>query len=133
MRLDFVLASAALVVAVSSFAIEAGAEGYDGTYVGKSRMMSQFYQTSGARVPCKREYNIKITIRGDTLTGENLSIGGKANGTVQADGSFTAQGGLGMMTQASAQGRVTGNVLHGTYTQMSNGATCTGSLEAVRQ
>jgi len=133
MRLDFALASAALIVAVSSFAMLAWAEGYDGTYVGKSRMTSQSYQASGARVNCKPEYDIRITIRGNSITGENLSIGGKASGTVQKDGSFTAQGGLGTLTQASAQGQVTGNVARGTYTQMSNGATCTGTLEAMRQ
>jgi hypothetical protein len=133
MRVDFALASAALIVAASSFATLAWAEGYDGTYIGKSRMTSQSYQASGARVNCKPEYDIKITIRGTSLTGENLSIGGKATGTVQKDGTYTAQGGLGTLTQASSQGQVQGNVLRGTFTQVSNGATCTGTLEATRQ
>jgi cytoskeletal protein CcmA (bactofilin family) len=67
------------------------------------------------------------------VTGENLSIGGKASGTVQSDGSFTAQGGLAVQTQARIQGKIQGNTIRATYTQRTRNATCTGTLQAVRQ
>lgn len=127
-----ILASIGLI-AVSVFATTVWAAGFDGTYVGKSRMTGQSYSNTGAAVSCKKEYDIKITIAGNTLTGENLSIGGKASGTVQSDGSFFAQGGLAIQTQATIQGRIANNVITGNYTQMTRNATCTGTIQAKRQ
>jgi len=133
MRFHSMLVSSLVFAFLAGFVPAALADNFDGVYVGKSKLQGQNYQSSGARVSCKPEYDIKITIAGNRLTGENLSIGGKATGTVQPDGSYTASGGLGTLTQASSQGRVQGNVVRGTFTQMTNGATCTGTLEATRQ
>jgi hypothetical protein len=116
----------------SSLVAVAWAAGFDGVYIGKSKMTSQGYSSTGSPVSCKREYDIKITVAGTTITGENLSIGGKATGTVQADGSFTAKGGLSIQTQATVQGNIKGNTIRGTYTQMSRNATCSGTLSATR-
>jgi hypothetical protein len=132
MRSRNILASVGLI-AVCAVATTVWAAGYDGTYVGKSRMTGQSYSNTGAAVSCKREYDIKITISGNTLTGENLSIGGKASGTVQSDGSFFAQGGLAVQTQATIQGHIANNVITGQYTQMTRNATCTGTIQAKRQ
>jgi len=121
------------LIAVSAIATAAWAAGYDGTYVGKSRMTGQSYSDSGSPVSCKQEYDIKITVNGNTFTGENLSIGGKASGTVQSDGSFFAQGGLAVQTQATIQGKIANNLITGQYTQMTRNATCTGTIQAKRQ
>jgi hypothetical protein len=120
-------------IAVSAIATAAWAAGNDGTYVGKSLMTGQSYSDSGSPVSCKQEYDIKITINGNTLTGENLSIGGKASGVVQSDGSFFAQGGLAVQTQATIQGKIANNLITGSYTQMTRNATCTGTIQAKRQ
>ena len=127
-----ILASIGLIT-VSAIATTLWAAGFDGTYVGKSRMTGQSYSDTGAAVSCKREYDIKITIAGTKLTGENLSIGGKATGTVQSDGSFFAQGGLAIQTQATIQGRISNNVIRGSYSQVTRNATCTGTIEATRR
>ncbi len=132
MRASITFASIGLL-AVGALATTVWAAGYDGTYVGKSRMIGQSYSDTGAAVSCKKEYDFKITIAGNTLTGENLSIGGKATGTVQSDGSFFAQGGLPPQTQATIQGKITNNVIHGSYTQQTRNATCTGTLQATRK
>jgi hypothetical protein len=132
MRASITFASVGLI-AVAALATSVWAAGYDGTYVGKSRMMGQSYSNTGSPVSCKREYDIKITITGNTLTGENLSIGGKATGTVQSDGSFFAQGGLAIQTQATIQGKIANNVVRGSYTQRARNATCTGTIEATRK
>jgi hypothetical protein len=121
------------LIAVSAIATTVWAAGYDGTYVGKSRMTGQSYSDTGSPVSCKQEYDVKITIAGNTLTGENLSIGGKASGTIQSDGSFFAQGGLAVQTQATIQGHIANNILTGNYTQMTRNATCTGTIQAKRQ
>jgi hypothetical protein len=121
------------LIAVSAIATTVWAAGYDGTYVGKSRMTGQSYSDTGSPVSCKQEYDVKITIAGNTLTGENLSIGGKASGTIQSDGSFFAQGGLAVQTQATIQGHIANNILTGNYTQMTRSATCTGTIQAKRQ
>ena len=131
MRSRNILASVGLIT-VSAIATTVWAASYDGTYVGKSRMSGQSYSNTGSPVSCKREYDIKITISGNTLTGENLSIGGKASGTVQSDGSFFAQGGLAVQTQATIQGHIANNVITGNYTQMTRNATCTGTIQAKR-
>lgn len=121
------------------FALSAGlvgiahAAGFDGVYVGTSKMLSQSYSDSGSPVSCKNGYKLRITVSGNSITGENLSIGGKASGTVQNDGSFTAQGGLAIQTQARIQGKIDGNTIRATYTQSTRNATCTGTLQAVRQ
>ena len=133
MRLSTTLQPGVLTASFLSLGAAAWAAGYDGVYVGKSKMASQSYSTSGSPVSCKREYDIKITIRGNAITGENLSIGGKASGTVQTDGSFTAKGGLSVQTQATVQGKIQGTTIRGTYTQMTRNATCTGTLAATRQ
>lgn len=132
MRASITFASVGLI-SVAALATTVWAAGYDGTYVGKSRMTGQSYSDTGAAVSCKREYDIRITIAGNTLTGENLSIGGKASGTVQSDGSFFAQGGLAVQTQATIQGRIANNAISGSYTQRSRNATCTGTIEATRK
>jgi hypothetical protein len=132
MRSSITLASVGLI-AVSAIATTVWAAGYDGIYVCKSRMSGQSYSASGSPVSCKQEYDIKITISGNTLTGENLSIGGKASGTIQSDGSFFAQGGLAVQTQATIQGHIANNVITGNYTQMTRNATCTGTIQATRQ
>ncbi len=121
------------LITVSAIATTVWAASFDGTYIGKSRMTGQSYSDTGAAVSCKREYDIKITIAGNTLTGENLSIGGKATGTVQSDGSFFAQGGLAIQTQATIQGRISNNVIRGNYSQVTRNATCTGTIEATRR
>ena len=121
------------LIAVSAIATTVWAAGYDGTYVGKSRMTGQSYSDTGSPVSCKQEYDVKITIAGNTLTGENLSIGGKASGTVQSDGSFFAQGGLAVQTQATIQGHIAKNIITGNYTQVTRNATCTGTIQAKRQ
>ena len=121
------------LIAIAAIATTAWAAGFDGTYVGKSRMTGQSYSDTGSAVSCKKEYDLKITITGNTLTGENLSIGGKASGTVQSDGSFFAQGGLPPQTQATIQGKIANNVIHGSYSQQTRNATCTGTLQATRQ
>lgn len=133
MRLSAALRSSLVVTSLSSFVAVAWAAGYDGVYIGKSKMTSQGYSTTGSPVSCKPEYDVKITVAGNVLTGENLSIGGKAKGTVQSDGSFTAKGGLSVQTQATVQGQIQGNTIRGTYTQMTRNATCTGTLAAMRQ
>ena len=133
MRLSTALQPGILTASFLSLAAAAWAAGYDGVYVGKSKMASQSYSTSGSPVSCKPEYDIKITIKGNAITGENLSIGGKASGTVQSDGSFTAKGGLSVQTQATVQGKIQGGTIRGTYTQMTRNATCTGTLAATRQ
>jgi hypothetical protein len=132
MRASVSFASIGLI-AVAAIATTAWAASFDGTYVGKSRMTGQSYSTTGAAVSCKREYDIRITITGNTLTGENLSIGGKATGTVQSDGSFFAQGGLAVQTQATIQGKIANNVIRGSYTQVTRNATCTGTIQATRK
>jgi hypothetical protein len=121
------------LISFSAIATAAWAAGFDGTYVGKSRMTGQSYSDSGSAVSCKQEYDIRITIAGNKLTGENMSIGGKATGTVQSDGSFFAQGGLAIQTQATIQGKITNNVIRGHYSQVSRNATCTGTIEATRR
>lgn len=127
-----VLRAGLVAASFSSLVAVAWAAGFDGVYIGKSKMTSQGYSSTGSPVSCKREYDIKITVAGTTITGENLSIGGKATGTVQADGSFTAKGGLSIQTQATVQGNIKGNTIRGTYTQMSRNATCSGTLSATR-
>ena len=133
MRLSTALQSGLLTASFLGITAAAWAAGYDGVYVGKSKMATQSYSASGSAVSCKREYDIKITIKGNAITGENLSIGGKAVGTVQTDGSFTAKGGLSVQTQANVQGKIQGSTIRGTYTQMTRNATCTGTLAATRQ
>lgn len=133
MRSRPALALAILFAFSTGLAGSAYAAGFDGVYTGKSKMATQSYSGSGSPVSCKPEYDIKITVRGNSLTGENLSIGGKASGTVQPDGSFSAQGGLAIQTQARIQGKIEGNRIHATYTQRTRNATCTGTLEAVRR
>jgi cytoskeletal protein CcmA (bactofilin family) len=132
MRLNSALALS-ILFALSAYIGTARAAGFDGVYVGKSKMATQSYSQAGSAVSCKREYDIKLTVAGNSVTGENLSIGGKASGTVQSDGSFTAQGGLAVQTQARIQGKIQGNTIRATYTQMTRNATCTGTLQAVRQ
>jgi len=121
------------VASFVSIAAVAWAAGFDGVYVGKSKMTSQGYSASGSPVSCKREYDIKITVAGNAITGENLSIGGKASGTVQSNGSFTAKGGLSVQTQATVEGSIQGNTIRGTYTQMTRNATCSGTFVATRK
>ena len=121
------------LIAVCTIATTVWAAGFDGTYIGKSRMTGQSYSNTGSPVSCKREYDIRITIAGNKLTGENLSIGGKATGTVQSDGSFFAQGGLAAQTQAFIQGQIADNVIRGNYTQRTRNASCTGTIEATRK
>jgi hypothetical protein len=132
MRLKYSIALS-ILFALSAFVGTARAAGFDGIYIGKSKMATQSYSQSGSAVSCKPEYDIKLTISGKSVTGENLSIGGKASGTVQSDGSFTAQGGLAVQTQARIQGKIQGNTIRATYTQRTRNATCTGTLQAVRQ
>jgi hypothetical protein len=129
----FITPATAGLIAVSAIVTTAWAAGFDGIYTGKSKMTGQSYSDSGSPVSCKQQYDIKITIAGNSLTGENLSIGGKASGTVQSDGSFFAQGGLAAQTQATIQGKITKNVIRGNYTQVTRNATCTGTIEAKRQ
>ena len=133
MRSSTVLRSGIFAACSFGLAAAAWAAGYDGVYVGKSKMATQSYSTSGSMVGCQPEYEIKITITGNALTGENLSIGGKAMGTVQSNGSFTAKGGLSIQTQATVQGNIEGNTIRGTYTQATRNATCTGTFVATRQ
>lgn len=133
MRLATAVRSGLLTTSLLSLAAAAWAASYDGVYVGKSKMTSQSYSGAGSPVSCKPEYDIKITVAGNVITGENLSIGGKASGTVQSNGSFTAKGGLSVQTQATVQGSIQGNSIRGTYTQMTRDATCTGTLAATRQ
>jgi hypothetical protein len=121
------------LIAVSAITTTVWAASFEGNYVGKSRMTGQSYSETGSAVSCKQEYDIKITITGNTLTGENLSIGGKASGIVQSDGSFFAQGGLAVQTQATIQGKIANNVIRGSYTQVTRNATCTGTIEATRK
>jgi hypothetical protein len=133
MRLSPALRSGLVATSFLSLAAAAWAAGYDGVYVGKTKMTSQSYSATGSPVSCKREYDIKITVAGNVISGENLSIGGKATGTVQKDGSFTAKGGLSVQTQATVQGKIQGNTIRGTYSQMTRNATCSGTLAATRQ
>jgi hypothetical protein len=133
MRLTQLFFPALLVASFTSFASVAFAGQFDGTYVGKSTMTDAAYSLEGARLACQRQYDIKITISGDRVTGENLDTGGKATGTIKPDGSFATGGGTGAITEASAEGRVEGNVLRGTFSQRSKNATCTGTLVATRQ
>jgi hypothetical protein len=132
MRSLITLATAGLI-ALFAIVTAAWAAGFDGVYTGKSKMTGQSYSDTGSAVSCKQQYDIKITIAGNSLTGENLSIGGKASGTVQSDGSFFAQGGLAIQTQATIQGKISNNVIRGSYTQRTRNATCTGTIEAKRQ
>lgn len=133
MRLTRISMSTLVVASIASLAGIAVAGQYDGTYVGKSTMTDAAYAMEGARLACQRQYDIKITIAGDRVTGENLDTGGKATGTIKADGSFTASGGTGAITQASAEGRIEGSVVRGTFSQRSKNTTCTGTLVATRQ
>ena len=133
MRLPTALRSGLLAASFMSIAAVAWAAGFDGVYVGKSKMTSQGYSASGSPVSCKREYDIKITVAGNAITGENLSIGGKAAGTVQSNGSFAAKGGLSVQTEATVQGNIQGNTIRGTYTQRTRNATCSGTFVATRK
>lgn len=133
MRLDQLFIPALLVASIPSFTTAAFAGQFDGTYVGKSTMTDAAYSMEGARLACQRQYDVRITISGDRVTGENLDTGGKATGTVKPDGSFAARGGTGAITEASAEGRIEGKVLRGTFSQRSKNTTCTGTLVATRQ
>lgn len=133
MRLTRISMAALMGASFISFAGLSFAGDFDGTYIGKSTMTDAAYSLEGTRLACQRQYDIKITISGDRITGENLDTGGKASGTIKPDGTFTAGGGTGAITQASTEGRVDGKVLRGTFSQRSKNTTCTGTLVATRQ